>query len=566
MRTVLETAGAQRGVLLLSGADGALAFAAEGDAAEGRYRPLPADPVGAMPGGTGDGAAGVALPRSIMAYVARTREPLVLGDAAADPRFAEDPDVRDRRPRSVLCLPLLRQAALVGVLHLENNLATDTFVAQRLEAPRLLAAQIAISLENARLYDDMAEFSRKLETQVAERTRELSEQSTLLEATLGSMSDGLVVFDADHRLRLWNERATAMFPLPGAIRLGMRYEELAHLLFDAGAMSRETPIGFEHGTEEFDLADGRIIQVRRNIMPDRGMVRVYLDVTEDRRRERELLAAHEQLKAAQASLVQAEKLASLGQLVAGVAHEINTPLGVALTSSTFLGEQTTALSALAAAGKMRRSDFDQFLADARETLTLLASNIARAADLVQSFKQVAVDQTSDERRRFDLKHRLEEIVVSLSPAWKKAGHRLELDCAAGIELESYPGVLSQIVTNLVMNSLIHAFEPGRSGAMALQVRRQGGGAVELVYSDDGRGIPAEHRSRVFDPFFTTRRGAGSTGLGLHIVFNLVTGKLGGSIELGSGEGAGTRFTLRIPLAAPAEAGQAGTAADVPLRV
>ncbi|WP_431857193.1 AAA family ATPase [Azospirillum sp.] len=544
MRTVLETAGAVRGVLLMGPADGALHVAAEGDAERAAYRALPPEPL--------EASAEARAPASLVAYVTRTREPLVLADAAEDPRFAGDAYVDGRATRSVLCLPLLRQGALVGVLYLENDLTRAAFVAERLEAPRLLAAQIAAALENARLYDELNALTRELEFQVAERTRELRTQSQRLQATLASMSDALAVFDADHRLRVWNRRAEAIFPSL-AFREGLRYEDMLSALVGEGTIRADLPFAFEAGPEEMDLSDGRIIQVRRNVMPDGGMVRVYLDVTEDRRRERELRAANEQLVTAQTQLVQSEKLASLGQLVAGVAHEINSPLGVALTGASFLAGETERIKAAAGGGTLKRSEFQQFITDAEEISALLTSNIARAAELVQSFKQVAVDQTSDDRRRFALKPRLDEIVFSLSPTWKKPGHRVELDCPEGIEVDGYPGVLAQIVTNLVVNSVTHAYPPGRTGVMRLSVTRPQLGWVELTYTDDGRGIPEEHRAKVFDPFFTTRRGAGSTGLGLHIVFNLVTAKLGGSIRLDAAEGGGTRFTLRFPAMAPAEA-------------
>ncbi|PWC54719.1 AAA family ATPase [Azospirillum sp. TSO22-1] len=544
MRTVLETAGAVRGVLLTGDAEGTLHVAAEGDAERAAYRALAPEPL--------ETSAEARAPASLVAYVTRTREPLVLADAAEDPRFAGDAYVGAHATRSVLCLPLLRQGALVGVLYLENDLTRAAFVAERLEAPRLLAAQIAAALENARLYDELNALTRELEFQVAERTRELRTQSQRLQATLASMSDALAVFDADHRLRVWNRRAEAIFPSL-AFREGLRYEDMLAALVAEGTVRADLPFAFEAGPEEMDLSSGRIIQVRRNVMPDGGMVRVYLDVTEDRRRERELRAANEQLVAAQTQLVQSEKLASLGQLVAGVAHEINSPLGVALTGASFLAGETERIKAAAGGGTLKRSEFQQFVTDAEEISSLLTSNIARAAELVQSFKQVAVDQTSDDRRRFTLKPRLDEIVFSLSPTWKKPGHRIELDCPDGIEVDGYPGVLAQIVTNLVVNSVTHAYPPGRTGVMRLSVTRPQLGWVELTYTDDGRGIPEEHRAKVFDPFFTTRRGAGSTGLGLHIVFNLVTAKLGGSIRLDAAEGGGTCFTLRFPATAPAEA-------------
>ena len=253
-----------------------------------------------------------------------------------------------------------------------------------------------------------------------------------------------------------------------------------------------------------------------------------------------------ELQHTQNELIQAEKLASLGHLVAGVAHEINTPVGIALTSSSYLGDETARIRRLAAAGRMRKADFESFLLSLDESTQLLTANLARAADLVQSFKQVAADQTHGERRRFDLTAYLDEVVRSLSPSWRKVGHQVTVTGPPNLEVDSLPGVFAQIVTNLVMNSLVHAYAEGQAGRMAMMVSQPDAGTVELVYEDDGRGIPAEHRARIFDPFFTTRRGAGSTGLGMHIVYNLVTVKLRGRIELAETGKPGVRFALRFP--------------------
>ncbi|PWC38775.1 AAA family ATPase [Azospirillum sp. TSO22-1] len=262
----------------------------------------------------------------------------------------------------------------------------------------------------------------------------------------------------------------------------------------------------------------------------------------------EVRAAHEQLKLTQQQLVQAEKLAALGQLVAGVAHEINTPLGVAVTGASHLVDETARIQALARDGRVRRSDFDLYLESAGELAGLLLTNVARAGELVQSFKLVAADQTGDDRRAFTLKSWLDDLMTSLSPSWKRAGHSVCLDCPDGVTLDSYPGALAQVLTNLTKNALDHAFPNGRAGRISLSVQPLEG-AVEMVFADDGAGIAAEHRAKVFDPFFTTRRNVGNTGLGLHITYNLVTSRLGGEIRL-DGADDGTRFVLHLPLSAP----------------
>ncbi|WP_413204468.1 ammonium transporter [Rhodospirillum sp. A1_3_36] len=256
------------------------------------------------------------------------------------------------------------------------------------------------------------------------------------------------------------------------------------------------------------------------------------------------------LRATQDTLVESEKMASLGGLVAGVAHEINTPVGIVLTAATHLQEKTQSLRGLFEKGGVRKSDFSDYLFTAAEATAMMVSNITRAADLIQSFKQVAVDQSSDNRRPFDLRGYLSEVLPSLGPALRKTQHSLELICPEDIRMESYPGALSQVVTNLVMNALTHAFPDDRKGSMTLSVSLDVPGWIRLTFSDDGVGIPRDNLKRIFDPFFTTRRGSGGSGLGLNIVYNIVTRSLGGRIVASSKEGEGATFTLTLPEVAP----------------
>lgn len=264
--------------------------------------------------------------------------------------------------------------------------------------------------------------------------------------------------------------------------------------------------------------------------------------------------AFQELQRTQASLVQAEKMASLGGLVAGVAHEINTPVGIAVTSASFLLEESRKLDAEFAAGQIRKSAVTQFIATAQESSQLVLSNLERAANLVQSFKQVAVDETSDSRRVFDLQQYIGEVLASLRPRFKKTAIDVQLDCAANITMDTFPGGLAQVLTNLLMNSLTHAFDADARGEITIKAARDGE-LVQIECSDNGKGISAEHLPQIFDPFFTTKRGHGGTGLGLHIVYNIVTQRLGGDIQVASQPGAGTRFTIRIPAVAPAAGGE-----------
>jgi signal transduction histidine kinase len=270
-----------------------------------------------------------------------------------------------------------------------------------------------------------------------------------------------------------------------------------------------------------------------------------LEVGETTRANRELGDALTRLRETQAQLVQSEKLASLGALVAGIAHEINTPVGVGVTAASTLLAWATRLRAQHERGELAAADLERFVAVADESTQILLRNLQRAAELIQSFKQVAVDQSSGERRTFALRAYIDEVLVSLAPRLKKTPHEISVSCPASLTVDTYPGAIAQILTNLVSNSLLHAFPGARRGHIRIDVRADHAG-VMLEYADDGIGMPAEHRARIFDPFFTTKRGAGGSGLGMHIVYNLVTQLLGGTIEVRSDEGRGTEVRIAFP--------------------
>ncbi len=256
------------------------------------------------------------------------------------------------------------------------------------------------------------------------------------------------------------------------------------------------------------------------------------------------------LDIARRQLVQAEKMASLGGLVAGIAHEINTPIGNGITISTSLTEVVRRFRGGLQDGALKRSRLDSFTDDVDEAARLLTSNLENAAELVQSFKQVAADQASSQRRQFDLHETIEEVVATLRPRFKRTAHTVEIDIHPGIRMDSYPGPLGQVVTNLVTNSLVHAFGQSDHGHITLTARQRADGRIDMVYRDDGVGIPPAVHHRVFEPFFTTRQGQGGTGLGLHVVYNIVTNVLGGSISLAPGSAAGAVFVLELPATAP----------------
>ena len=373
---------------------------------------------------------------AVINYVKRTHGNIVLGDAANDSQFNGDPYIERERPKSILCLPLQKQGQLIGVMYMENNLAVDAFTPEHTELLQILSTQIAISLENAGLYND-------LEQKIEARTQALSQKNAELHDTLNS------------------------------------------------------------------------------------------------------------LRRTQKQLVESAKLASLGQLVAGVAHEINTPLGVGVTGASTLAEESSRLQSLFQSGAMKRSDLDAYVGTAGTISKLLLSNMERAATLIQSFKDVAVDQTSEERRTFLLKAYIDEILSNLSPMLRRSEHRMTVSCDATIEVDTYPGALSQVITNLVMNSLLHAFVEQSQGEIRIVVRsvlesEQETDMLELSLSDNGKGIAPENLAKIFDPFFTTMRGRGGSGLGLNIVHNLVTGTLQGQISVESQLDVGTTFLVRFP--------------------
>jgi ligand-binding sensor domain-containing protein/signal transduction histidine kinase len=258
--------------------------------------------------------------------------------------------------------------------------------------------------------------------------------------------------------------------------------------------------------------------------------------------------AYRQLKDTQAQLAAHEKLASLGSLVAGVAHELNTPIGNSLLMASTLQEKTDLLAARFAQASLKKSDLEGWIAAASESSALIQRSLHSAAELVNSFKQVSVDQASTQRRRFDLARASQEIAATIMNQVRRGAHTLTLQVAPGIVMDSYPGPLGQVLINFVNNALLHAFD-GPGGHMVLSAGLAGADRVRIEFRDDGRGIPAEHLSRIFDPFFTTRMGQGGTGLGLNIAYNIVTTLLGGTIRVESAAGEGTVFIIDLPLRA-----------------
>jgi signal transduction histidine kinase len=272
----------------------------------------------------------------------------------------------------------------------------------------------------------------------------------------------------------------------------------------------------------------------------------------------ELESALATLKRAQRDLVEADKLASLGSLVAGVAHELNTPIGNALTVASTLDEKSAQFARDAEGAALRRSLLTAYVSESRQAAALLMRSLLQAGQMIANFKQVAADQASAQRRGFDLAEVVGEVVSTLQPRFRKTPHRVEFSIAPGMHMDSYPGPLGQLISNLTINALVHAFDGVDAGTIKIAAAALDGERVSLTVSDNGRGITAEHLPRIFDPFFTTKLGKGGSGLGLNIAYNIVSGMLGGKIEVRSTVGQGTQFTIEIPRVAPviAEAGDA----------
>ncbi|MBS0194469.1 MAG: GAF domain-containing protein [Proteobacteria bacterium] len=263
------------------------------------------------------------------------------------------------------------------------------------------------------------------------------------------------------------------------------------------------------------------------------------------RRNEDLTGTLHQLRSAQDELVRQEKMASLGGLVAGIAHEINTPLGICVTATSHVEEELHLWHRWQDEGSFDEAHLREMLEELDLTVHVLNSNIRRGAELVRSFKQIAVDQSSGQRREFDLAAYIDEIVISLKPKLKRAPCKVVVECPPGIAMNTFPGALSQTLTNLVMNAIVHAFPGREDGTVTIQAQAEGAD-VALSVSDDGIGMDSADLKRYFDPFFTTKRGSGGTGLGANIVFNQVTNVLGGTIRASSAPGTGLQVWMRLP--------------------
>ncbi len=405
-----------------------------------------------------------------------------------------------------------------------------------------------------------------------------------LQAVLDNVIDGIVSIDEDCIVETFNPAAERIFGYEASEVIGRNV-----------SMLMPEPHRSRHGTYVADylrtgkakiIGIGREVHGRRKdgwlfplelavsemkVRGKRRFIGILRDITERKQTEADLHRLNEELeqrvadrtaklhetnqvlevslanlKKAQNQLVQTEKMAALGALVSGVAHEINTPLGVCITAGSYLELRTREIAGRMTDGEIDPDRLGKYLKTASDALTSILTNLERAAELVKSFKQVAVDQATEDKRRFNLKDYIEMVLLSLRPKYKQTGHTVEVVCPQGFEIMSYPGAFSQIVTNLVMNSLTHGFAGIQEGRITVDLARRDDRCI-LRYSDNGRGIPDTDLARIYDPFFTTGRSRGGTGLGMHIVYNLVTQRLNGEIHCESAPGQGTTFTISLPM-------------------
>lgn len=386
----------------------------------------------------------------------------------------------------------------------------------------------------------------ELESRVEMRTRELAESKDRFREMVESSSDWYWETDALHRFTYVSNRFYEITGLrPEAVigttrwELAEQYDSKTHetsLLENKIQMDQHK--AFRNIRYTMRIRNDEIV-IRASGKPffsDSGVFMGYRgtasDVTTSEKADQEL--------------IRSERLAALGGLVAGVAHEINTPVGIGLTAATYLQEKTSEFQALLAAGQIKKSELNSYVKNAEDLAASLTHNLKRAAHLVKSFKQVAVDQSTDQIRQFNLREYVSEIVTSLGPKLKRMQHPIQIDCPDDLVVSCNPGALSQIFTNLIINSITHAFDDPRTGEIFVLAKVSDKNSLSITYKDNGCGIPSENFRHVFQPFFTTRRGEGGSGLGLHIIYNLVTQSLGGKISFTSSIGQGVKFEIWLP--------------------
>jgi PAS domain S-box-containing protein len=413
------------------------------------------------------------------------------------------------------------------------------------------------------------------------RIRRPVPQQPALQLIYDTAPIGLAVLSTDCRYLQINQRLTDICGISVEDHLGRTVRDCVPGLADAvedivrSIMRTGDPVtGIEVAGQRADQAEERFWVTYwhplRNAAGDIVGINVAAEeVTERKRAEAALHASEQALRVArdaaeaalrhmqetQNFLIESEKLAALGRLVAGVAHEINNPVGTSLTVASSLERKISVIAAELAQDKLKRSTLKEFFEASHAASSQLVANLHHAADMIQSFKQVATDRNYSNQRIFDLGELTEQVIMSLRPGLNDQRVTLRLDCQPGLAMNSYPGPYGQVLTNLFLNAVTHAFLDGKGGVVDIEVRSSGKDDVEIIFCDDGCGMDLDVRRKAFDPFFTTRRDRGCTGLGLHIVHTVVTNCLGGRIHLDSEPNEGAKIRITLPRVAPAAAAE-----------
>ena len=263
-------------------------------------------------------------------------------------------------------------------------------------------------------------------------------------------------------------------------------------------------------------------------------------------RTKELSHSIMELQLTQKQLVEAEKMASLGSLVAGISHEINTPIGIGITAISYLEGISKKAHEQFVKRTLKKSEFEQMFLKCTESTSIALRSLQRAGQLVSTFKKVAVDQHLEEKRLVNLKEQMDTVLITLKPNLKKTNLTVTIDASPDLVIYSYPGAIWQVSANIILNAVLHAFEPDEKGTITITLKKINS-QIEMSISDNGKGIKESETSKIFDPFYTTKRNRGGTGLGLHIVYNIVTQLFKGSIQCSSVPGEGTTFTISFPV-------------------
>jgi PAS domain S-box-containing protein len=486
-------------------------------------------------------------------------------------------------------------AALLALLFLGAiaQVAMASWITRRLVMLRDTAQEIAqgqwAARVDARGEDEIADVAKAFQhmgTAIQQRMDALQAAQWRLQRLIEALSEGVLFHDASGTLLECNEAATQIFgltqeqmmrkvPLPEHWKLahpdgravrqkelpGMRalaqralvQRQLLRLTRPDGSerwlSANATPLSLPGQDDPYAVVTS-IVDVTDQVLSQERAVQAQVELERKvAERTRHLDDALTKLQGMQMELVEAQKLSSLGSMVAGISHELNTPIGNAVTTASSLQHLMFQTSQTLSSASVSRTALQQALATGQEMAELILKSTEKASTLIRSFKRVAVDDTSQQRRPFELGQLVDDLLRTLNPTLKKCDWTMDVSIETELVMDSFPGPLDQVLTNLIQNAQVHAFPGGRAGTLRITAQRQGE-HVEIQVQDDGVGMSADVVPRVFEPFFTTRLGLGGSGLGLSIVRTLVTQKLGGTIHLQSKSGVGSTFTLRLPLQAP----------------